>query len=66
MTSITLNDQEIDAVLAALHLLQLAVESDQFGRDGALVHAIYTNSNEHEGLSLEGIHALAERIDGGE
>lgn len=58
-----LSGKERDAVLAGLRLLQLHLESPSDGDWlGGDIHRIYTNGDDHEGLSLNEIDELCERL----
>jgi hypothetical protein len=56
----TLNGPEVDAVLAGLRMLRRAVEEEKLS---GYARSIYTNCGGHEGLSVDDIDILCERID---
>jgi hypothetical protein len=51
---------ERDAVLAGLRLLQEALERDDLS---PLVRDIYTNGEDHDGLTIDQINTLCEDLD---
>jgi hypothetical protein len=62
METITLESQaEFDAVIAALRLLATRMVSDPDGTEQC-VGDILTCSGDHAGLTVDGVHDLADRL----
>lgn len=66
MSALTLSAQQLDAVLAGLRCLQVALESGSVSPDDGDIGDILTNGQTHPGLTADEIDKLCESINSGE
>lgn len=64
-TALSVTGPELDAILAGLALLREAIPNLKFTYD-SIASQCWTNGGEHDGLGVEAVQALADRLNHGE